>query len=306
MINYIINPYASFNTDIMPSSIMNSKKIKETIVENNDMKQYDGLILGTSSVLGINRDVLRQNSGINYFNYALFNSKSSGALAALKHFYSKNQNIKNILVGVDFFAYKDESNIQEPICTTKYLYKYSDTRCDSKSYFDIWKLHYQPSTFIVLFKTLNSFLKNKKPLVIIHDDGRREYIKIQNKIDKGTYDYLKVMKNSSNTISSYYLTYESFEKNIDYLRRITDFLQQKKIDYKLILPPLYIDYNTNLSKLFLYSRFYDNIKNKYSNNVIDLRNLITNKNMYNFVDARHPSEKYYNFIIENHLKKAMK
>ena len=134
---FLLNPYGIYGVELVPSVVYNSKAVKERIVQqhykNGKLNSFDGLIFGTSSIIGFDRETLSEVTGINFFNYAFFNSMTKDALAGFNHFYSLNDKIKMVLIGVDFFAYKDRRDVQEPLAHTQYLKKFLDLKCRQNS-----------------------------------------------------------------------------------------------------------------------------------------------------------------------------
>ena len=60
----LTNPYGVYSPSLLPTVVVNSKQKKERIVQahwkNGTIRQFDGIILGTSPMLSFDREMLQE------------------------------------------------------------------------------------------------------------------------------------------------------------------------------------------------------------------------------------------------------
>lgn len=300
---YVSNPFGIYKPDYFPPVAMNSKRIKEEIVEqladNGEINHYRGLILGTSSLMTVPFHDLFHTKGIRYFNYTLFNASPIDAFATCKHFYSKNPELTEIMVGVDFFAYDDSKAGQEPLNSTQYLFLYDneierETILQKISKFYRW--HFTYETFR---KIIGIQIRNSSPVMNreIDEYGNLLYHHVENLIFENNYDFEDVIRHTHESVNVG-ISYISYIKNLTVLSQLVEWCNDKKIMVQIVYPPLHFDYNETLKKHPLYLRFYEDVNRSVSGPIIDLRNLPENQVDENFIDVRHPRSEYYSKLIK--------
>ena len=289
-------------TGIMPIKFhnknFNSIQIKEKNL-NEKHKKYNGLILGTSSLMTFDLDYLKQKSDFDFFNYALFNSIPSYSLMAYRHFRDEIGKPEIILIGVDFFAFNDNNIPFEDILKTKILHKYSSEKVPflsrvSSNFNELLS----KKTFTQSINIIEGILKNKKPRRSISKNGTLIYNAAEEEIESGKYDFTWHIKRTSKTDSDYYNKFIKFDKNLKELKILTKEINADKVRFLIILPPIHQTYNNNLAEISIYNSFYEQINNLYKEKVIDLRTIVGSENDSNYFDARHVRSIYTRKLID--------
>ncbi len=295
----LLDPVGLLGAPLIGERSFNSMQIKEEIVEGLRPRSYNGLILGTSSLMTIDSTALEKRTGLHVFNYSLFNSRPHQALAAYRHFKARNGVPGYVFVGVDFFAYNDGMAAQEDIRMTRYVRRYDKDGGDILEYVrTVGRVLFSVDTARLLLNRLEGIAQRCEPARRIDANGELIYIAVDRLIAEGRFDFEKAMRKSSRTDTPFYTSYRSFSESLRDLRRLTDEMRRDGVDYTIVLPALYRDYDLNLRKLSLYEDFYVQIKDIYGEAVVDWRDAPGTDDASNFIDARHIRRVYSRRLVD--------
>ena len=293
-------------TGIMPikfhNKSFNSIQMKERNLRETNKKKYNGLILGTSSLMTFDLDYLKQKSNFDFFNYTLFNALPSYSLMAYRHFRDDMGKPEIILIGVDFFAFNDNNIPFEDILKTKILRKYSSEKFSffSRVSSNLNEL-LSKKTFTQSQNIIKAILENKKARRSLSKNGTLIYKAAEEEIESGRYDFTWQIKRTSKTDSDYYKKFSKFDNNLKELQILTKEINDDKVRFLIILPPIHPTYNNNLARISTYNSFYENINKLYKEKVIDLRTIVGSENDTNYIDSRHIRSIYSRKLIDKLL-----
>ncbi|MEW6593812.1 MAG: hypothetical protein AB1413_02965 [Thermodesulfobacteriota bacterium] len=296
---FLVDPLGITGIELGGAPPFNSMQIKEKIVENLAPDGgYDGLILGTSSLMTLDLDELGNRCGRRFFNYSLFNSRPLHALAAYRHFKRINGVPASVIVGVDFFAYNDDAIAQEQLVLTHHLRTYVPSTDSMVAYGKaVGRGALSENGVRLLMDKLKGFGKTPTVARSIDSRGTLVYHQVTREILAGNYDFRSVLAATSNTDTAFYQTYRTFDNNLRDLASLVEEITSDGAALAIVLPALYRSYNGNLQKLPAYDPFYAQIQRKFGARVIDWRMAPGTERETNFIDARHIRPEYSRALI---------
>ena len=107
-LNFIVNPYAQYPTQLVPPRVRTSRAQKLQLL-NQMQPAPEGLILGSSRVMKLEPDYLQALTGYEFFNAGVNYGKPEDALAWVRYYQQHvGRAPRMIILGLDVAAFADD------------------------------------------------------------------------------------------------------------------------------------------------------------------------------------------------------
>ena len=190
-LNRVVDPYAQYGTRLLPPAVQTSRADKVRLLAE-EKAPVEGLILGSSRVLKLEPDYLRERTGLRFFNAGVTHARPEDMLALVRHFAAARGHFpKMALVGIDVAALRDAAPPDARLIADPDLYPHVPE-------LHTWENSLQPLQELISYQQTRSSLqslmrfargKNSEPAESFRPDGMIVYHERQRQREEGKYDF---------------------------------------------------------------------------------------------------------------------
>jgi hypothetical protein len=302
MLNWLVDPFAQYQTGILPPLIQDSRKEKLALLEAS-AELPEGLILGSSRVMKIEPHYLTAKTGLRFFNAGVNHGRPADYLAWIRWYQQRWQRYpKLVVLGVDTAALHRLVPVDGRITAEPAL-------ADEVPELVTWKDRWERATELLGFKQTRASLQSiatglrrqgrASPAEYFAADGRIVYREREAKIQEGTYDFAAALRYNEGEFQQLYRDFDdlSLVEVVTLIKTVENLIQHGTEVY-LFNTPFHPELQRSLEPLPYFAqrqqeakRLLELLADRYGVSIADFSDIESFEgDESDFVDGIHPLE----------------
>jgi|GEM_PF-2005355 len=300
-LNYVVNPYAQYRTQVLPPLVQPSRAEKLSLLTNMS-PEPSGLILGSSRVLKLEPNYLEDKTGLRFFNAGVNYGKPEDYLAFLRLYRQHFERAPEMLVvGVDVVAFSDGSPMDARLLGNSKLCGTVPDIIPFEDRFHRWKELLSWQQLKMSAKSMKRELKGEaeeSPQESFRDDGLIVYHQRESELAEGTYDFESALDYNRGEYQQLYAGFDSFSlKRCEAFFKLVESCRSDGTRLVVFLTPMHPNLQTHLEASNYDKRrdkvrwFLEYLRDEFDFAYVDLSEVTSfDGEPDHFVDGIHPLE----------------
>ena len=251
-LNWLVDPFGQYATRCFPVVVQASRTQKVDLLEKFD-EAPAGLILGSSRVLKIEPDYLREKTGLQFFNAGVNHGRPTDFLAIVRWYQQHwGRYPKVVVLGIDSAALSDMVPLDARIATERRLANVVPEAISWKDsltpYFELLSLKQARSSFSSIIASSRS-RSVQEPFEFYAPDGLIVYRQRESQLRNGTYDFQVALQYNEREFEQIYKTFQQISAS-ETLRLVETvrLLRQHGTDVYMFVTPFHPEMMSTLSE----------------------------------------------------------
>ncbi|MCA9216232.1 MAG: hypothetical protein KDB27_24355 [Planctomycetales bacterium] len=314
--NFVVDPYAQYPSNVVPPIVQTSRAQKVELLAA--MKpEPEGLVLGSSRVMKLEPQFLKEQTGLSFFNAGVNFGKPEDCLALLRYYRDlSGHEPKLVVLGIDVSAFSDHNKADSRLLANPALLPYVKDWVPFSDRFQRWRelLSWQQTKMSIT--SLRRKADSESGDLQIRDDGLLVYTQREREISEGTYDFQSALEYNKREYKQLLLGFETVSRRrLQMLVAIAEECSRGGCELVVFFTPMhpelyqYVDEATEIvaRKRELHVHISE-LADKCGFSFVDLSTIDTfDGDPAQFVDGVHPLEpntrKMIQRILPGHLTK---
>ena len=299
--NYLVNPYAQYEPQLIPPMVQPSRSTKLRLVEQMTPPPT-GLILGSSRVLKLEAEYLNRKTGLRFFNAGVNFGKPEDYLAFFRHHIETFQVAPQMVVlGVDIVAFSNGTPTDARLLGNASLARQVPDIIPLEDRFHRWKELLSWQQTVMSAKSLMREWRQQTeppPVESFRDDGVIVYHEREQQLQAGTYDFAAALAYNQGEYRQLYGSFEDVSlKRAEAFYKLMKLCRDHHTKLIVFLTPMHPDLQSHLADTVYEQRrqrvqtFFRRLASGDGFTFVDLSDLASFAGSAElFVDGVHPLE----------------